>query len=381
MVRSKKSPQALEALRNNLLSEAELSLNFLVLLVSSCIIATLGLLMNSAAVIIGAMIIAPLMLPLRGLALGALEADAPLLRQSLFTLGIGTAVAILMSGLVGGIFNLPASSFGSEIFARTQPNLADLAVALAAGGVSGFAKIRPQLSDALAGTAISVALMPPLCVVGIALSQGHWGASGGAFLLYLTNFLGITLACIIIFILGGYSLNPSQMRRALGWFSAMTSLLMVPLFISLSTLLRQKQLEAAIKDILQNQTITVGEQTQLVKMDVKWNLIPWNEQPSVVLLAVQAEEDVTAKQVREVEKFLSDKLQQPFKIVFQVSQFREVRSDSDRQFFEFPLLAPAPHSVPPLPTFSQESQQSSPSESSDAIVRPVPEEPTTNLSP
>ena len=83
------------------------------------------------------------MMPLRGLALALLDADGQMLRRSLVTLAIGTIVSILISGLVGGLFRVPASSFSTEILARTEPTLADLAIALAAGGMSGFAKIRP----------------------------------------------------------------------------------------------------------------------------------------------------------------------------------------------------------------------------------------------
>lgn len=112
------------------------------------------------------MIIAPLILPLRGLALRALERDVRLFRQSLISVTVGTGCAIALSWLVGRAFNLPASEFTPEILAGTQPNLADLGVAVAAGAISGFAKIRPKISDALAGTAIAVA---------------YWAGSWGAF--------------------------------------------------------------------------------------------------------------------------------------------------------------------------------------------------------
>ena len=243
-------PDIRENLRQELMKEAELDTEFIVLTVTSCFIATLGLLMESAAVIIGAMLIAPLMLPLRGLALGMLDTDRILVRSSLFNLIIGTLTAIFISGVVGGFFGVPEASFGSEILARTQPTLADLGVAVAAGAISGFAKIRRKLSDALAGTAISVALMPPLCVVGIALSQKALPLASGAFLLYLTNLLGITLSCIIIFILGGYYLNYSQTSQALGGFVAMTGILVFPLFISFGNLLRQERFEGKIKTII-----------------------------------------------------------------------------------------------------------------------------------
>jgi uncharacterized hydrophobic protein (TIGR00271 family) len=323
----KASSEAIEQLNRDLASDAEFGLNFLVLTVTACVIASLGLLMNSAAVIIGAMIIAPLMLPLRGLALATLEADRELFRQSLTTLGGGTLVSLAIAWLIGRVFGMPASEFSTEILARTQPNLADFFVAIAAGAVSGFAKIRPQIGDALAGTAVAVALMPPLCVAGIALSQGDWVGSGGALVLYGTNLLGITLACLLVFVWSGYYADSLKMRRALRWSLSMTLLFIIPLFVSLTVLLKQKTLQATIKDLLKTQTITVGQQVELLTMQVYWSRLPWRNQPATVILTVRSREPVTPKQVGEVENFLYRKLGQRFKIVFRVSQFQEVTSD------------------------------------------------------
>lgn len=318
--------EAPEKLHKDLLEDSTLNLNFLVLVITSCLIATLGLLTNSAAVIIGAMIIAPLMNPLRGLALGALIADRDLLGKSLLTLGVGTGLAILTSALIGGLFQLPALSFGSEVLARTQPTLADLGVALAAGGVSGFAKIRPKVSDVLAGTAIAVALMPPLCVVGIALSQGSIAHSSGAFLLFLTNFLGITLACILTFIWGGYAPDFRRRRRAVLWFMALTGILLVPLWISLLSLIRQGQLKATIKELLQRETITVGQRAQLLTISLYQPTFPWDKPSDRVILTVtnQSGQPISPKQVQELERFLERRLKQEFTLVLRIFEYGEV---------------------------------------------------------
>ncbi|MDJ0846028.1 TIGR00341 family protein [Crocosphaera sp.] len=345
-------PDIRENLRQELMKEAELDTEFMVLTVTSCFIATLGLLMNSAAVIIGAMLIAPLMLPLRGLALGVLDTDRILVRSSLFNLLMGTLMAILISGVVGGFFGVPEASFGSEILGRTQPNLADLGVAVAAGAISGFAKIRRKLSDALAGTAISVALMPPLCVVGIALSQKALPLASGAFLLYLTNFLGITLSCIIIFILGGYYLNYNQTSQALSGFVAMTGILVFPLFISFGNLLRQERFEGQIKTLLENKTVTVGQQSELVGLKVKWPTFPWSKDYPIILVTVQenTKNPITPTQVGLVEKLVKKELGKKFKLVFRVSQLREVVADYERPLSTPQLFGPMiPPPVSPLP--------------------------------
>ena len=352
-------PDMREKLRQELLEEAQLDTNFLVLNLSSCVIATLGLLINSAAVIIGAMLIAPLMLPLRGLSLGALDTDRQLVRTSLTTLVVGTLVAIIISGLVGGIFGLPATSFGQEILGRTQPNLADLGIAVAAGAISGFAKIRRKLSDALAGTAISVALMPPICVVGIAISQQAWQLSSGAFLLYITNLLGITLACVLIFILGGYYLNYSQTSQAIGGFLAMTGMLIFPLFISFGNLLHQERFEGEIKNILERKTVTVGQQSELVGLEVQWPTFPWSQDYPVILLTVRenTENPITPTQVRLVERLIERNLGQRFKLVFRVSQLREVRGDYESPLSSPLLFGPA---LPSPASYSPKHQSVSP---------------------
>ncbi|ACK70075.1 conserved hypothetical protein [Gloeothece citriformis PCC 7424] len=360
--------QALEKLYQELLEDSQLNTNFMALAVSACIIATLGLLMNSTAVIIGAMIIAPLMMPLRGLALGALEADLKLLGQSLSTLAIATIVAILISGSVGRIFGVPALSFGSEILARTQPNLADLGVALAAGGISGFAKIRPRISDALAGTAIAVALMPPLCVVGISLSQWDLGAAGGAFLLYLTNFLGITLACMLVYIWGGYALDIRKMSFALLWFMSLTGALIFPLFVSFINLIEQAKLQGIIKELLTYRTVTFGQQTELNRLQVQWSL-PWSKKPSKLTLFVQEtanQKSLTPNQVKKVEEFLEEKLNKSFKITVLVSPYLRITADEPKapQPFPTPLLNPS-NSI----------------NTDDLIIAPTPDNPTTTTSP
>lgn len=333
----KATPEDLNRLFQDLQEDSTLGLNFLVLTGSACIIATIGLLTNSAAVIIGAMIIAPLMMPLRGLALGALEGNLNLFEESLKTLSVGTIFAVTLSCLIARLINLPASEFTPEILARTQPQLGDLGVAVAAGAVSGFAKLRPKITDAVAGTAIAVALMPPLCVVGISLSQGYWTASWGAFLLFFTNLLGITLACMIVFIWGGYYIETQRVKRALRVALALTAILIIPLTLSLLQLIKQAQLQANVKKLLLNRTITVGQKVELTKTNVNWQ-----KNPPEVTLTVLAKEPITPNQVRLVEQFLYREMRQPFKLVFQVSEVREVRANDNQPQQDTGKKSPTP---------------------------------------
>ncbi|ASC72909.1 hypothetical protein XM38_038690 [Halomicronema hongdechloris C2206] len=313
------SPRALKHMRDSLLDESLTERNYIVLIIGSCIIATLGLLANSAAVIIGAMLVAPLMQPIRGIAFGILEGDAELIQTGLRALSWGSLLAVGLSTLIGLSIDLPG--YGSEVLSRSQPNLLDLGIAVTAGGISGFAKVEPKISNTLAGTAIAVALMPPICVVGLGLAQWEMGLTTGSLLLYLTNLLGITLACMLAFWLAGYS--PFQRAsRPLGWTMAITSLLVLPLGYSSVELLRQNRLEAHVKDILLGGTLTF-QRLQLIRMDTDWLV-----EPPEVTLVVYARDPVTPKQVQLVEAYLTQRMRQPFRLIFEVSQVEAITRDS-----------------------------------------------------
>jgi len=315
MRRRRVKTEELEALQADLLSESSLESTYLILIVGSCIIASFGLLSNSAAVIIGAMLVAPLMLPIRGMAFGALESNLRLFIAGLTALLVGTALAIAMSCVIGWTAGL--SQFGSEVLGRSKPTLLDLGIAVAAGSISAYAKVEPKISSSLAGTAIAVALMPPVCVIGLGLSAQNWQLSQGATLLYVTNLLGISLSCMVTFWLKGYA-PLAKAKRALRWTAIVTATVVIPLSISFIELVRQSQLEAGVRRVLLNKTETF-QRVSLVQIKTNW----LNSPPEVVL-SVQAIEPVTPKQVGLIEEFIREEMGRPFKVTFEVSQVEEV---------------------------------------------------------
>ncbi|MGP1371316.1 MAG: DUF389 domain-containing protein [Almyronema sp.] len=313
------TPQGLKHLRDSLKDDAELTLNYVVLIIGSCLIATLGLLSNSAAVIIGAMLIAPLMQPIRAFAFGILEGDVDLIKAAFNSLLLGTAIAIGLSWLLGLSSGL--AEFGSEVLGRSRPTIFDMGIAIAAGGISGYAKVEPKLSSTLAGTAIAVALMPPVCVVGIGLSQGialgNWSLSQGASLLYVTNLIGITLACTLTFLLTGYA-SVHRASKPLSVTLALTGVLLLPLGFSLFDLVRQNQLEAGVKQVLLQETETFKG------LRLAGTRTNWLVNPPEVRLSVYAAQPVSPKQVRLLEEFLTQRLGRRFSLVFEVSAVQEV---------------------------------------------------------
>lgn len=316
--RTKAEPAQLEQVQTELLAESTPDLSYLVLIVGSCAIATFGLLSNSAAVIIGAMIVAPLMLPIRGLAFGALQGNVILFRKGLMAVAIGTLLAVALAWCLGLLVGIP--SYGSEILSRSEPTLLDLGIAVAAGGISGYAKVQPKISGSLAGTAIAVALMPPICVIGLGLAQANWSLSLGATLLYLTNLMGITLSCMLTFLLTGYT-SLHRARKPLTWILAFTGLLLIPLGISFAELVRQAQLESSLRQALLDRTITF-QRVQLIASNTNWVT-----NPPQVRLSVRAKEPITPKQVRLLEDFVEKEMGQPFTLIFEVGQVEEVRRE------------------------------------------------------
>ena len=320
--RSQKSYSVtIQELQTDLLEESTLNSSYLALIISSCVIATFGLLSNSTAVIIGAMIVAPLMLPIRGLALGALQGNVSLFRKATISVVVGTLLSVAIAWGLATVVSLP--SFGSEILSRSQPTLLDLGIAVAAGAISGYAKVEPKISGSLAGTAIAVALMPPICVIGLGLAQASWWLSLGATLLYLTNLLGITLACMFTFLIAGYT-TLTQAKKPLGWTLALTAIILVPLGVSFFRLTQQAQLETNLRRALLNKTITF-QRLELLKSDTDWFT-----NPPEVHLVVRAKKPVTPRQVQLLQEFLKRETGKSFTLIFQVSEVKEVRSSQSQ---------------------------------------------------
>ncbi len=211
--------------------------DYFVLVLLSSIIATLGLLTDSSAVIIGAMLVAPLMSPVIGLGMASITGDEVLLKDSVTALLRGIVLAILLA-VVFTLLNtrLPIIALGDilpgEILARTQPSPVDLMIALAGGLAAAFALAQPEISAALPGVAIATALMPPLCTVGIGLALSEWRIAGGASLLFLTNLVAIAFASMLVFVALGFragSDGQDQSRRNLRISATLTLFLLLPL--------------------------------------------------------------------------------------------------------------------------------------------------------
>lgn len=220
---------------------------FWALLIMAAAIATFGLYADSVATVIGAMIVAPLMLPIMGLAFGIAMGDRRAVGSSLLVGLGGMATAVLVGYLIS--FIMPSAfdpTTNGQIMARTAPRLVDLMAALATGLAGAFAIGRKDVSDTLPGVAIAISLVPPLANAGILLGSGRADLARGSLILFVTNYLAILLTGSFVFGIMGYpkaALGTSSRRvkrAAIAIVILMVIVIMVPLgFSSLLVISRQ----------------------------------------------------------------------------------------------------------------------------------------------
>jgi uncharacterized hydrophobic protein (TIGR00271 family) len=189
-------------IRTEIHRNAAFTVPFLVMNILATIVACYGLLEDSTAVVIGAMIIAMLLGPISGIALALVDGNAALLRRALLAEGGGAAAVLCVSYTIGLIHSdIPITH---EILARTTPNLLDLMIALAGGAAGAYATVSPRLSVGLVGVAIATALVPPLSTCGICLARHEPTLAWGGFLLFFTNFVAIQFASSVVMWLSGF---------------------------------------------------------------------------------------------------------------------------------------------------------------------------------
>lgn len=213
-----------------------------VMLLSSVAIATFGIIQDSTAVVIGAMLIAPLMTPILGVGAGIVNAWQTRVISSALLVLAGAAAAIGLAFVIGQWFPIivPLAQ-NSQVISRVNPNLIDMMIALAAGAAGAYANVDERVSDSIAGVAIAVALVPPLGVVGLTLQEGMFEDSMGALLLFLTNLVSIILAATAVFLLTGYAPyrslreNRSQVTALLRTVALAAVVILIPLTLAADT--------------------------------------------------------------------------------------------------------------------------------------------------
>ena len=205
------SPERISVVRQEIERGSEPRPQFYSMVAVSTGIAAFGLIMNNTAVVIGAMLVAPLMTPIFGIALALVRGDAALLGRSIKAEIAGVFIAVVMSICIG--FLIPELDVTEEMLSRTAPSLLDLLVAIFAGTAGAYAMVDERISPALPGVAISTAIVPPLANTGLCLRLEAFQGAFGSFLLFFANFLSILLVASAIFFAAGMARDLGNMSK------------------------------------------------------------------------------------------------------------------------------------------------------------------------
>ncbi len=303
----------------------------------SAAIATFGLLQNSAAVIIGAMLVAPLMAAIFGLSLGIVRGDLRLLQRGLSATLRGALLAVAVGFLLTLLMaELP---YSSEVLHRTAPNLLDLGVALASGAAGAYALCRKEVSASLPGVAIAAALVPPLAVIGIGLAEWNGAVAGGATLLFLVNLVAITASGGLVFLWLGFRPLPGKetRRRVFQGGVLGTILLLVALTVVLGILSIRSFSEAAlnreIDRILQNVVSDMGQ----VQWEGEWEADELEDGTLRIEVVVRSSRAVSHRDVVDLQERLASELGRTVALVLSVVPTTELDA----------LVPPTPTPTPP----------------------------------
>lgn len=278
----------------------------------SAIIASYGLVANSAAVVIGAMLVAMMLGPITGVALAIIDYRMPLLRKSLFTVGAGGALVILIGFVVGLLHH--GQPLSNEILSRTQPTSMDLMIALAGGTAGAYAMISPHLSVAVVGVAVATALVPPLAASGILLANGELSLGLGAFLLAVTNIIAIQFTNAMVLWFSGFRRlvdDDYKSSTYLTFFrrNAVTLIMLVVLGIYLSfnlnSIAKQQKFETNVQAIINDHFVDKGNvltNTQFEK----------HEDYQTIRAVVRGETDPSPYDVQQIEAAIMKDINENF---------------------------------------------------------------------
>ena len=247
---------------------------FVSLMMLSTAIAVFGLLGDSTAVVIGAMLVAPLMFPVLGGAAAVVMGWPRRIVSRTLLVAAGSLLAVLLAVVISFLVPGRSTPLPAELMARTSPNLLDLGIALAAGAAGAYGQVRRHASDVLTGVAVAVALVPPLAVVGITLQLTEWQLALGATLLFLANVVGIVIAASATFLAAGFvpGRNPlkghTQILRGVSWAAIATIIVVLPMQFGRGAVLPVSDPTEEVTAVVEEYVAERGSATEVVDVEV-----------------------------------------------------------------------------------------------------------------
>ncbi|MHA1210087.1 MAG: TIGR00341 family protein [Candidatus Freyarchaeota archaeon] len=239
----------------------KINVNYFILTILAGVLASIGLLGNNAAVIIGSMVIAPLLGPVTGTAMGTILSRRKMFEDSIKAEAAGILIAIAVGFLLTYLY--PGATPTTEILARAQPNLADMALAIASGFAAAVA-LSGGLESTLVGVAVAAALLPPAANIGIAIALAHYSIALGSVQLLLINILSINLTCTALFWLQGIRPSVSLrrervaariLRRRLTVVLIALLVLAIPIGLTTQNMLRQANYTRVVNSAIYSQAL------------------------------------------------------------------------------------------------------------------------------
>ncbi|MHC4842782.1 MAG: TIGR00341 family protein [Planctomycetota bacterium] len=294
---------------------------FYVMVIISNLIAVLGLIANSPAVIIGAMLVAPFMTPIFGIALALVQGNSVLLGRAIRAEFQGVVLAVFLCLVVG---SMPlAINPTEEILARTEPNLLDLMVAVFAGMAGAYAMVDERISPSLPGVAIATAIVPPLANTGLCLAIGEYMGGVGSFLLFLANFLSILLVSAVVFALTGMGvrfkkISSKDITRRFG--VALVSFLMIAVFFtfSLVKLVQRRHVRNLVENTM------VEELYKIPGTFLREFFIQKDEDLMHVLATIRTPKIVSPEEVGRIQTTLSERLNRNIDLVIRNNLVKDI---------------------------------------------------------
>jgi len=247
---------------------------FVSLMMLSTAIAVFGILADSTAVVIGAMLVAPLMFPVLGGAAAIVMGWPRRIVSRTVIVAAGSALAVLIAAAISFLVPGRVTPLPSELMARTSPNLLDLGIALAAGAAGAYGQVRRHASDVLTGVAVAVALVPPLAVVGITLQLTEWQLALGAALLFLANVVGIVIAASVTFLAAGFvaGRNPlrghTQILRGISWAAIAAIIVVLPMQFGRGAVLPASDPTDEVEAVVDEYVAERGSSPEVVDVEV-----------------------------------------------------------------------------------------------------------------
>jgi len=255
---------------DSVFSQTQLSKHYVVQLIFSTIITTLGLITNNTVVVIGAMLISPLFWPVMGIALGIITTRKNILRNASISFAASIVLVLFFSTTITLL--VPVNELSQEIMARVNPTIIDLFIALAASIIGVFALYYPTISATAAGVAVSISLLPPLCVVGIGVAELSGTIVGKSLLLFGTNIGAIVFVGVIALYL--LNIRPRKVQEEVRFkygilISGMLMILLsIPLTIYLKESINQNIITREVNRIIDQKVKEVSTEARVEKVNI-----------------------------------------------------------------------------------------------------------------